>query len=153
VLSSGCFVGPLASSSGESEDDEMLGGDDPDESFGLGPGEMDVDQPASSSSTSSRSKSHPPSPLPPHLSALKRRYAKSCATRPLRVPVPSILGEGLGNGTLLVPGWIRERVAEGLFEFRRAGEDRDEGRGEEASVVEVVLAALMKVSPFRQSFH
>lgn len=145
MLSSGCFVGPLSSSVDAEGDFEMGGADDPDASFGLGGDEMDVDQPTSSSSTSSRQR-RPRTPLPPQLVALKRRFGKSGTTRPLRIPVPSLPGEGLGNGTLLVPGWIRERVAEGLFDFKRAGEDRDEDRGEEASVVEVVLAALLKVS-------
>ena len=144
VLSSGCFVGPLRQPADEPEDDEMLG-DDPDESFGPG-NEMDVDQPTSASSTSSKQKNTPLPPLPPHLGALKRRHARSSTTRPLRVPVPSLAGEGLGNGTLLVPGWIRERVAESLFDFQRAGQDRDDDRVEEQSVVEVVLSALSKVS-------
>lgn len=46
---------------------------------------------------------------------------------------------------MIVPGWIRERVAEDLFSFRKVGEGRDDER-EELSVVEAVLGVLMKVS-------
>lgn len=43
---------------------------------------------------------------------------------------------GTGRGTLVVPGWIRERAAEVLFE----GGDVDE-----SSVAEVILDSLLKV--------
>ncbi|KAG1722571.1 actin family [Suillus lakei] len=44
--------------------------------------------------------------------------------------------QGTGRGTLIIPGWIRERAAEVLFE----GGDVDE-----SSVAEVILDALLKV--------
>ncbi|KAL7415659.1 actin-domain-containing protein [Mrakia frigida] len=138
VLSSGCFVGQLLSQE-EEEDALMLGGD---ESFGGE--EMDIDDPAPSSATSSSFVKKPRPPLPSHLLALKKKFSKRSTARPLRVPIPSLPGDGLGNGTLIVPGWIRERVAEDLFSFRKAGEGRDDER-EEMSVVEVVLGVLMKL--------
>ncbi|EIW83785.1 actin-like ATPase domain-containing protein [Coniophora puteana RWD-64-598 SS2] len=53
----------------------------------------------------------------------------------LRVVPPLAQQTGTGRGTLIVPGWIRERAAEVLFE----GGDVDE-----SSVAEVVLDALLK---------
>ena len=44
--------------------------------------------------------------------------------------------QGTGRGTLIIPGWVRERAAEVLFE----GGDVDE-----SSVAEVILDALLKV--------
>lgn len=145
VLSSGCFVGQLLSQEEEDEDDLMMG-EGGDVSFGGGE-EMDVDEPTPSSSAASSSfaKKQQRPPLPPHLLDLKRKFSKRSTTRSLRVPVPSLPGEGLGNGTLIVPGWIRERVAEDLFSFKKAGEGRDDER-EELSVVEAVLGVLLKVS-------
>jgi actin-related protein 10 len=54
----------------------------------------------------------------------------------LRVIPPASQQTGTGRGTLIVPGWIRERAAEVLFE----GGDVDE-----SSVAEVILDALLKV--------
>ena len=54
---------------------------------------------------------------------------------------PPASSGGLGRGVLIIPGWIRERAAEVLFE----GGDVDE-----MSVAEVILESLLKVSLCRQ---
>ncbi|KII85085.1 hypothetical protein PLICRDRAFT_116486 [Plicaturopsis crispa FD-325 SS-3] len=54
----------------------------------------------------------------------------------MRVVPPVAQQTGTGRGTLIIPGWIRERAAEVLFE----GGDVDE-----SSVAEVILDALLKV--------
>lgn len=54
----------------------------------------------------------------------------------MRVVPPESQQTGTGRGTLIIPGWIRERAAEVLFE----GGDVDE-----SSVAEVILEALLKV--------
>ena len=46
------------------------------------------------------------------------------------------VGSPTGRGTLLIPGWVRERAVEVLFE----GGDVDE-----SSVAEVILDCLMRV--------
>ncbi|KAI0367989.1 actin-domain-containing protein, partial [Pilatotrama ljubarskyi] len=54
----------------------------------------------------------------------------------MRVDPPPAQQTGTGRGTLIIPGWIRERAAEVLFE----GGDVDE-----SSVAEVILDCLLKV--------
>ncbi|KAJ4477354.1 fungal-specific actin related protein [Lentinula aciculospora] len=56
----------------------------------------------------------------------------------LRVEPPASMANNstLGYGTIIIPGWIRERTAEVLFE----GGDVDEG-----SLAEIILDALLKV--------
>ncbi|KAI9566808.1 actin family [Boletus coccyginus] len=73
-----------------------------------------------------------------HLQALANMYTRhSTATDiQLRVVPPASQQLGTGRGTLIIPGWIRERAAEVLFE----GGDVDE-----SSVAEVLLEALLKV--------
>ncbi|KAG5636655.1 hypothetical protein H0H81_007274 [Sphagnurus paluster] len=73
-----------------------------------------------------------------HLQALATLYTRhSTATElHMRVIPPPSQQTGTGRGTLIIPGWIRERAAEVLFE----GGDIDE-----SSVAEVVLDALLKV--------
>ncbi|KAI6039887.1 actin-domain-containing protein [Pisolithus marmoratus] len=66
---------------------------------------------------------------------LYTRYSNATDVQ-LRVVPPASQQTGTGRGTLIVPGWIRERAAEVLFE----GGDVDEG-----SVAEVILDALLKV--------
>lgn len=74
-----------------------------------------------------------------HLQALASMYTRhSTATEiHLRVVPPVAQQTGTGRGTLIIPGWIRERAAEVLFE----GGDVDE-----SSVAEVILDALLKVT-------
>ena len=73
-----------------------------------------------------------------HLQALSTMYKRhSTATDiQMRVLPPSSQQAGTGRGTLLIPGWIRERAAEILFE----GGDVDE-----SSLAETILDALLKV--------
>ena len=75
-----------------------------------------------------------------HLQILADMYTRhSTATDiQLRVVPPASQQLGTGRGTLVIPGWIRERAAEVLFE----GGDVDEN-----SVAEVLLEALLKVIP------
>ncbi|KAG8212985.1 actin family [Butyriboletus roseoflavus] len=73
-----------------------------------------------------------------HLQMLANMYTRhSTATDiQLRVVPPASQQLGTGRGTLIIPGWVRERAAEVLFE----GGDVDEN-----SVAEVLLEALLKV--------
>ena len=73
-----------------------------------------------------------------HLQALSTMYKRhSTATDiQMRVQPPSAQQSGTGRGTLLIPGWIRERAAEILFE----GGDVDE-----SSLAETILDGLLKV--------
>ncbi|KAJ7455301.1 actin-domain-containing protein [Mycena galericulata] len=73
-----------------------------------------------------------------HLQALATLYKRhSTATElQMRVVPPSSQQTGTGRGTLIIPGWVRERTAEVLFE----GGDVDE-----SSVAEVILDSLLKV--------
>ncbi|THV07215.1 actin-like ATPase domain-containing protein [Dendrothele bispora CBS 962.96] len=72
------------------------------------------------------------------LQALATMYKRHSTATDLKLPVtpPLTSTAGLGNGTLIIPGWVRERTAEVLFE----GGDVDE-----SSVAEVILDALLKV--------
>ncbi|KAJ3554718.1 hypothetical protein NM688_g2965 [Phlebia brevispora] len=73
-----------------------------------------------------------------HLQALANLYTRHSTATDLRVRVEPPLSQqtGTGRGTLIVPGWVRERAAEVLFE----GGDVDE-----SSVAEVILDSLLKV--------
>ncbi|KAJ7126832.1 actin-domain-containing protein [Mycena epipterygia] len=73
-----------------------------------------------------------------HLQALATLYNRhSTATElQMRVVPPAAQQTGTGRGTLIIPGWVRERTAEVLFE----GGDVDE-----SSVAEVILDSLLKV--------
>lgn len=79
-----------------------------------------------------------PKPGESHLQALANLYQRHSTATDLRirVEVPPAQQHGTGRGTLVVPGWIRERAAEVLFE----GGDVDE-----SSVAEVILDSLLKV--------
>lgn len=61
----------------------------------------------------------------------------------MRVMPPESQQSGTGRGTLIIPGWIRERAAELLFE----GGDVDE-----SSLAETILDALLKVRPYECTF-
>ncbi|KDR78976.1 hypothetical protein GALMADRAFT_63892 [Galerina marginata CBS 339.88] len=73
-----------------------------------------------------------------HLQALASMYKRySTATDiQMRVVPPPSQPTGTGRGTLIIPGWIRERATELLFE----GGDVDE-----SSLAETILDALLKV--------
>ena len=68
-------------------------------------------------------------------------YRRHSTASDIQIPVtPPISSGGLGRGVLMIPGWIRERAAEVLFE----GGDVDE-----VSIAEVILDSLLKASfPF-----
>ena len=55
------------------------------------------------------------------MDSLKARFAGKSTATDIRIRVPSG-GPGIGNGLLLVPGWIRERAAEVLFNNDEIGE-------------------------------
>ena len=80
-----------------------------------------------------------------HLQALSTMYKRhSTATDiQMRVLPPSAQQAGTGRGTLLIPGWIRERAAEILFE----GGDVDE-----SSLAETILDGLLKVKKVTDNF-
>lgn len=71
------------------------------------------------------------------LEALAAMYARHSTATDLRMRVvpPITQQTGTGRGTLIIPGWIRERAAEVLFE----GGDVDEN-----SVAETILDSLLK---------
>ena len=73
-----------------------------------------------------------------HLQGIATMYSRhSTATElRLRVDPPASQNTGTGKGTLVIPGWIRERGAEVLYE----GGDIDE-----SSIAEVILDSLLKV--------
>jgi hypothetical protein len=73
------------------------------------------------------------------LEALASLYTRHSTATDLRIRVVPPLSQqtGTGRGTLIIPGWIRERAAEVLFE----GGDVDE-----SSVAEIVLDSLLKVT-------
>ncbi len=79
-----------------------------------------------------------PRPGESHIQALSNLYTRYSTATDLRIRVepPHSQQAGTGRGTLIVPGWIRERAAEVLFE----GGDVDE-----SSVAEVILDSLLKV--------
>ncbi|KAG7089391.1 hypothetical protein E1B28_011079 [Marasmius oreades] len=71
------------------------------------------------------------------LQGLANLYTRHSTATDLRLrvaPLPG--GGGLGYATLIIPGWVRERAAEILFE---------PGDVDEKSVAEVILDALLKV--------
>ncbi|KAG2369085.1 fungal-specific actin related protein [Suillus spraguei] len=72
-----------------------------------------------------------------HLQVLANMYMRHSTATDLhmRVVPPVSQQTGTGRGTLIIPGWVRERAAEVLFE----GGDVDE-----SSVAEVILDALLK---------
>jgi len=78
-------------------------------------------------------------PLPEgHLQALANMYKRHSTATDIQMQVvpPPSQQTGTGRGILIIPGWIRERAAEVLFE----GGDVDE-----SSLAETILDALLKV--------
>lgn len=86
--------------------------------------------------------SHPRAPTDPNsraggLQGLANLYTRHSTATDLKLRVaPLAGGSGLGYATLIIPGWIRERTAEMLFE---------PGDVDEKSIAEVILDALLKV--------
>lgn len=104
---------------------------------------MSSAQPASSgysvvSHSQARSSLDGPQPGESHLQAISKMYERHSTATDLKMKVepPASQQVGTGRGTLIIPGWIRERAAEVLFE----GGDVDE-----SSVAEVILESLLKV--------
>lgn len=155
-----CFVGDILKGA-----DETLGRETPSEEFGS---EMDVpisdaphsesdfsqsgfDSVVSSHGDSSEFSIVPSSHARPmnksrgesHLQALATMYKRHSTATDLhmRVEPPPSQQTGTGRGTLIIPGWIRERAAEVLFE----GGDVDEG-----SLAETILNALLKACHIMQ---
>ncbi|KAJ8494402.1 hypothetical protein ONZ45_g13246 [Pleurotus djamor] len=73
-----------------------------------------------------------------HLQSLSTLYKRHSTATDLHMKVPAAPSSqtGPGRATLIIPGWIRERAAEVLFE----GGDVDE-----SSLAEVILDTLLKV--------
>ena len=135
-----------------SSDDDMTDVDHPpgeaqsESEFSGAP--MDVDSPAPGSrvassrySTISVADSHETSSSHPGehggSQVLADLYKRHSTASDIQMPVtPPASSGGLGRGVLTIPGWIRERAAEVLFE----GGDVDE-----VSVAEVILDSLLKV--------
>jgi actin-related protein 10 len=69
------------------------------------------------------------------MSSIYKRHSTATDLQ-MRVVPPPFEQTGTGLGTLIIPGWIRERTAEVLFE----GGDIDE-----SSVAEVILDSLLRV--------
>lgn len=136
ILNEGCFVAPA---------------DDRSSSELAAPEPMEIDQPPAAAQTAGTGDPDTGSPekplptLPPHLATLHARFAQTSTARPLRLAVPASVGDGLLGGTIVVPGWIRERVAEELV--AEIATDGRRERREEEGVVELVLGVLEKVRP------
>ena len=79
--------------------------------------------------------------------SLKHRYevSSSATTLSFKVPPPPGSSREYGFDTLVVPGWIRERATELLF-------DGDE-LGEAASLPHAILACVLKVSHREWGLH
>ena len=82
--------------------------------------------------------------IPPgesHLQALASMYLRHSTATDIEMKVrpPPSQEYGTGRGTLIIPGWVRERAAELLFE----GGDIDE-----SSLAETILDALLRVCLF-----
>lgn len=80
------------------------------------------------------------------LKRMERRYAASSQATTISFRIPSLSSPpvitGVGRGWLQIPGWVRERAAEVLFE---------EGDEDERSITETILESLLKVCSTR--FH
>lgn len=76
-----------------------------------------------------------------YLSALASMYKKHSTATDLQMRVQPVHQTGTGMGTLIIPGWIRERAAEVLFE----------GDVDESSLAETILNSLLKVRSFLHS--
>jgi actin-related protein 10 len=74
------------------------------------------------------------------LKSMEKRYSATTTATTISIRVPSLnqlpVMSGVGRGWLQIPGWVRERAAEVLFE---------EGDDDEGSLPELILQSLMKV--------
>ncbi|SCV70609.1 BQ2448_3371 [Microbotryum intermedium] len=82
----------------------------------------------------------------PMLKKMERRFAKQTKATSIswRLPLTArmggktVPGTSVGQGWLLIPGWVRERAAEVVFESGDGGED-------ERGLQEIVLEALLRL--------
>ena len=145
-----CFVGDFLDFFKEASRKTPVEGEEEDDDMELPPSDISIPGSDLSHVTSSEQDSeysvvsdqrhHQEDPQgESHLQALSTMYKRhSTATDiQMRVLPPSPQQAGTGRGTLLIPGWIRERAAEILFE----GGDVDE-----SSLAETILDGLLKVS-------
>jgi actin-related protein 10 len=76
------------------------------------------------------------------LKAIERTYASSSVATTISFSIPSLSLPppitGVGRGWIQIPGWIRERAAEVLFEESEGIDQR--------SVTESILESLLQVS-------
>lgn len=138
-----CFVGEALSSgrgrqrppAPEPEEDEGSEMDFPPSDSTQTGSDFELSEQETESATTADDKTPPGES---HLQALASMYLRhSTATDiEMKVPPPPSQEYGTGRGTLIIPGWVRERAAELLFE----GGDIDE-----SSLAEAVLDALLKV--------
>lgn len=74
------------------------------------------------------------------LRRLEKRYAATSGATTITIRVPSLsqppILSGVGRGWIQIPGWVRERAAEVLFE---------EGDDDERNLTELILDSLLKV--------
>ncbi|KAK1222858.1 hypothetical protein PQX77_014280 [Marasmius sp. AFHP31] len=156
ILTRCCFVGESIISASSNDTREMTPGFDDGSEMDLPPSsdatpsESDFsyaghESNVSSAHASSSEFSVISDPRTPHgadsratgLQGLANLYTRHSTATDLKMPVaPPAGGGGLGTATLVIPGWIRERTVEILFE---------PGDVDEKSVAEVLLDALLKV--------
>ncbi|KAL8286464.1 hypothetical protein RQP46_004481 [Phenoliferia psychrophenolica] len=76
----------------------------------------------------------------PLLRKLERRFAHRATAKTISLKIPSlstpVAVSGVGKGWIQIPGWVRERAAEVLFE---------PGTEDERSLTEVILEALLRL--------
>ncbi|PPQ80530.1 hypothetical protein CVT25_001536 [Psilocybe cyanescens] len=140
-----CFVGEVFGSSREPQRGETPAEDEGSE-MDIPPSETGSDfsyagmsqQDSDFSAVSSTRPSTENPIVEGHLQAISRMYQRHSTATDLqmRVMPPPSQQTGTGRGTLIIPGWIRERGAEMLFE----GGDVDEN-----SLAESILNVLLKV--------
>lgn len=113
VLTEGCFAASHSTSAGdlEAQDTEMRDTDAGEET-------AEIDDPLA-------------------MEAFKQKYHSMSRAAEKAFPVSHPGESGNGTGTLLVPGWIRERAIEILFE---------ESKTETESISSAILHCLLKVS-------
>jgi len=71
-----------------------------------------------------------------HLQGISTVYKRHSTATDIQMRVEPLQQTGTGRGTLIIPGWIRERAAEMLF---------DGGDVDESSLAEMILDTLLKV--------
>ncbi|KAF9563252.1 actin-domain-containing protein [Agrocybe pediades] len=141
-----CFVGDTLDSVKESrreatpmEDDGSEMDIPPSSDAGSEFSHTTMSQQGSESSAAQSTPRGAETPIPEdHLKPLANLYKSTSTATDMRMRVVPPLSQqnGTGRGTLIIPGWIRERAAEVLFE----GGDVDE-----ASLAETILNTLLKV--------